>query len=153
MAAADEPLLDHETVATPQATVQEAYRLIGFEPRAEPQWDRFRALFDPRAVLALRVFPGDEAVTVMDLDEYMVYQIREGMKEEGYSETTLHEQSFVFGDIAEARVVFEIRYGDAPPVPAIDILTLVRRAGRWWIISITSDTPGTGTPVPAEFLA
>lgn len=137
--------LPGEVTGTPEAVVEEAYRLIGFDPGGEPQWDRFKALFDQRAVLALRVFPGDEAVTVMDLDEYVVLQIREGMKEEGYEEIPGETEWYVFGDVAEARVVFQIRYGDAEPIPALDIFQLVRRDGRWWIVSIVSDIPKPGT--------
>lgn len=137
--------LPAEVTATPEAVVEEAYRLIGFDPGGEPQWDRFKALFDPKAVLALRVFPEDDAVTVMDLDEYVVIQIREGMKEEGYEEIPGETEWYLFGDVAEARVVFHIKYGAAEPIPALDIYQLVRRGGRWWIVSIVSDIPKPGT--------
>jgi hypothetical protein len=129
---------------TPEAIVDEAYRLIGFGPGEEPQWDAFRALFDPRAVLALRVFPGDPQITVMNLDEYVVHQIREGMKEQGYAEIPGETEWFRFGDIAEARVHFGMQYGKAEPVPALDIYQLAWREGRWWIVSIVSDLPGHG---------
>ncbi len=140
-----EPGLPTEVTGTPAAVVEEAYRLIGFDPGGEPQWDRFRALFDPRAVLALRGFPGDEAVSVMDLDEYVVVQMRGGMREAGYEEIPGETEWYEFGDIAEARVVFQIRYGDADPVAALDLFQLVRREGRWWIVSIISDIPPPGT--------
>ena len=54
--------------ASPTTLVDACYALISFEPGSEPAWDEFRALFHPQAVLALRVFPDDESVTVMDLD-------------------------------------------------------------------------------------
>ena len=113
-----ESTLGPDIVGTPEAVVDEAYRLISFEPGSEPRWDRFKALFSPRAVLAFRIFPEDDAVTIMDLDDYIVRQMREGMKEDGYSETILRRDWLVFGDVAEARVVFEMKFGEAAPIPA-----------------------------------
>ena len=143
-----ESTLGPDIVGTPEAVVDEAYRLISFEPGSEPRWDRFKALFSPRAVLAFRIFPEDDAVTIMDLDDYIVRQMREGMKEDGYSETILRRDWLVFGDVAEARVVFEMKFGEAAPIPALDVYQLVRREGRWWIVSIISEIPRPGTPLP-----
>lgn len=135
--------------ATPTAIVDACYNLISFEAGSEPQWERFRTLFLPEAVLALRVFPDDEAVTVMDLDAYMVKQMREGMKEEGYSETVVRRAEMTYRDIAECRILFQMQFGDAEPYTAIDIFQIVRRSGRWWIASIVSDVLKPGEPVPA----
>jgi hypothetical protein len=69
------------------------------------------------------------------------------MKEEGYAEIPGETEWLRVGDIAEARVHFGMKYGDAEPVPALDIYQLVRREGRWWIVSIISDLPGeVGVP-------
>ena len=144
--------LEREVVESREAIVAEAYRLISFEPESGPDWKRFNALFAERAVLALRVFPEDESVSVMDLDEYAVTLMREGMREEGYCETQIRTDWFEFGDIAEARVIFEIRFGNADPIPALDIFQLVRREGRWWIVSIIADIPRPGVEIPADFL-
>ncbi len=129
---------------SPTALVDASYDCISFEPGAEPQWDKFRSLFLPEAVLALRVFPEDDAITVMDFDSYMEKQIRDGMKEEGYTEEIVDRSEVTFGDIAECRVLFTMQFGDSEPFTAIDIFQLVRRDGRWWIASIASDIPKPG---------
>ena len=136
--------------ASPTTLVDACYDLITFEPGSEPAWDDFRALFHPRAVLALRVFPDDESVTVMDLDSYMIKQMREGMEEEGYSESVLKRSEVVFHDIAEVRVLFSMKFGDAKPYTAIDIFSLVSSEGRWHITSIVSDILSPDEAVPAE---
>ncbi len=148
----EEVQLERELVETPEAVVAECYRLIGFEPGSEPQWDRYRALFAPQAVMALRVFPDDEAVSIMNLDQYMVQQMREGMKEAGYEETTLREDWTKFGDVAQARVVFQMHFGKSEPIPALDILQLARRDGRWWIVSMISEVPKPGSVLLDELL-
>jgi hypothetical protein len=134
--------------ATPTALVDASYDLISFEPGSEPAWDHFRSLFLPQALLALRVFPGDDAITVMDLDRYMVKQMREGMKEEGYSETLLKRSELIYHDIAEVRVLFAMKFGNTDPHTAIDIFQLIRLEGRWWIASIVSDILAPGEAVP-----
>lgn len=134
--------------ASPATLVDACYDLISFEPGSEPDWDGFRVLFHPQAVLALRVFPEDDTVTVMDLDAYMVKQIRAGMEEEGYTETLVSRTEFVFHDVSEVRVMFEMKFGDGAPHMAIDLFGLVKLDGRWYIASIVSDIAPPGEPLP-----
>ena len=67
---------------SPENVVDRAYELISFAAGGEPAWPEFRALFTEPCVLALRVFPDDDAVTVMDLDGYVVHQMRDGLSDE-----------------------------------------------------------------------
>ena len=136
---------------SPAALVDACYDLITFGPGAEPDWEGFRALFHHQAVLALRVFPEDDAITVMDLDAYMVKQMRAGMEEEGYSETLVSRTELVFHEVAEVRVVFEMRFGEGAPHTAIDVYGLIRLEGRWLIASIISDIAAPGEPLPGDW--
>jgi hypothetical protein len=131
--------IEPEILFSPARMVEECYRLISFPPGSAPQWERFRELFSPKAVLALRVFPEDTAVAIMTLEEYMVHQMRGGMTEHGYAETIIDSRTSIFGDIAEARVEFTMTFGNMAPVPALDIFQLARRENRWWIVCIISD--------------
>lgn len=134
--------------ASPATLVDACYDLICFEPGSKPAWDEFCALFQPQAVLALRVYPEDDAVTVMDLDAYMVKQMRTGMEEAGYSETLLKRTEFIFHDVAAVRVLFEMKFGDTEPHTAIDIFSLVRLGDCWYIASLVSDFVDPGEPLP-----
>jgi hypothetical protein len=136
--------LSEETTATPKRLVEACYDMISFEAGAEPSWDTFKSLFVERAVMALRVFPGDERITVMDLDEYALIQMREGMLEEGYTETIVNEDWFRSGDVAATRVEFEMKFGNDKPIPAVDLIQLVSLDDRWWIVSITSEVLAGG---------
>ena len=144
--------LEGSITASPQALVDECYRLISFPAGSLPGWDRFKSLFVENAVLALRVFPEDESMSVMNLDQYARRQIREGMKEEGYTETVLRQEWFGFGDVCETRVIFEMQFGDGEAVTAFDIFQLVKLDGRWWITSITGEVPKAGVEVPDDLL-
>ena len=133
--------------------MKECYRLISFPAGSLPGWGRFKSLFVAKAVLTLRVFPGDETMSVMDLDEYATRQIRDGMKEEGYSETVIKQEWFGFGDVRETRVIFHMQFGDRQPTTAFDIFQLVKLEGRWWITSIMGEIPEVGVKVPSDFLS
>ena len=84
----------------------------------------------------------------MDLDLYVVKQMREGMEEEGYSESLIKRSELVFHDIAEVRVLFAMKFGDAKPHTAIDIFSLVRLEKQWYITSLVSDFINPDEPVP-----
>lgn len=128
-----------EDTATPEEVVDRAYELISFAAGGEPAWPEFRTLFTSRAVLALRVFPEDAAITVMDLDDYVVHQMRDGLSAEGYSEIPGERSTTVVGDAAAVLQNFFMQFKDRAPVPAFDGFSLVRLDGRWRIASIISD--------------
>lgn len=134
--------------ATPAAIVDASYSLVSFRPGCDPRWDAFRSLFLPGALLTLRLFPGDDEITVMDVEAYTIKQIREGMKAEGYRETVVERTDLVYRDIAECRVVFQMKFGERPPHTAINIFQLICREGRWWIASVSSEILDRGEAVP-----
>ena len=144
--------LEDSITSRPEALVEECYRLISFPAGSLPGWDRFKSLFVEKAVLTLRVFPEDESMSVMDLDQYASQQIREGMKEEGYEEIPLRQEWFGFGDVRETRVIFQMQFGHQGPITAFDIFQLVRLDERWWITSITGEIPKPGVAVPEDLL-
>lgn len=124
---------------SPEEVVDRAYELISFAAGGEPAWTEFRTLFTEPSTLALRVFPGDPSVTVMDLDGYVVHQMREGLSEEGYSEIPGERSTTIVGDAAVVLQQFEMQFKDRAPVPAFDGFSLVRLGGAWKIASIISD--------------
>ena len=123
----------------PEEVIDRSYELISFAAGGEPAWAEFRALFTEPCTLALRVFPGDPAITVMDLDAYVVHQMRDGLSEEGYSEIPGERTTTVIGDAAVVSQQFVMQFKDHPPVPAFDGYSLVRVDGVWKIASIISD--------------
>ena len=124
---------------TPEEVVDRAYELISFAAGGEPAWSEFRELFTQPCVLALRVFPDDESITVMDLDAYVVHQMREGLSEEGYEEIPGERETSMVGDAAFVDQKFFIKFRDQEPVAAFDGFSMVRIDGEWKIASIISD--------------
>lgn len=130
------------TMPDPAEVVDVAYELLSFEPGQEPDWAGFGRCFHPRALLALRVFPGDPDISVLDLREYAAAQMREGLAEEGYTETPGERATEIVGSVATIRQHFAMNFAGRPPVPAIDVFSLVWLEGRWQIISVVSDMTG-----------
>ena len=119
--------------------VEAAYNLISFGPGADPAWLSFRRLFAERPVLALRLFPNDESLSIMDLDQYVRCQIREDMKQLGYVERPLESTFVVVGQVAQARVRFEMIYGPDERYEGVDYFQLVQQIGEWKIVSIAGE--------------
>ena len=123
----------------PTDVVDGSYELISFAAGGEPAWPDFRSLFTDPCVPGLRVFPDDAAITVMDLDAYMVHQMREGLSDEGYSESPGERSTTIVGDCAVVQQQFFMRFRDREPVAAFDVYSLARIDGTWKIVSIISD--------------
>ncbi|HYG27144.1 MAG TPA: hypothetical protein VD906_09570 [Caulobacteraceae bacterium] len=130
-------------LSTPRAVVERAYELISFGPGSEPGWPMFRALFTGPAVLALRLFPGDSTISVMDLDAYEAAQVTASMKAEGYEERIVEAAYRETGDVCEARVAFQMVFGPDRVHDALDLFQLVRLEGQWRIASIVSEVLGS----------
>ena len=131
----------------PGVVVDRAYELISFAAGGAPGWDAFRQLFVQQAVLALRVFPGDAAVTVMDMNAYVVAQMGHGLGEAGYTEIPGARQVHITGDIAVIYQDFAMQFATGDPVPALDVFSLCRIDGQWRIVSIVSDMRPTDAEV------
>jgi Putative lumazine-binding len=130
-------------VRSPGEVVDAAYELLSFEPGQQPDWPGFRRCFHAQAILALRVFPGDPAISVLSLAEYARAQLRDGLKEAGYTEAPQARDVEITGSVATIRQYFTMNFAGRPPVPAIDIFSLIQLEDRWQIISVVSDmTPG-----------
>jgi hypothetical protein len=120
------------------ALVDTAYAALDIPPGSEPDWDAFNAAFHTRALLALRVFPKDQAVRVLDLREYAEAQLENALPTEGYSETQGARTVVIVNDIATVRQDFTMNLV-GEPVPALDFFSLVRLPAGWRIVSVVSD--------------
>jgi hypothetical protein len=137
---------DRQFEESPEALVDAAYELISFGPGGDPSWKAFRRLFADPCVLALRIFPDDPSISVLSLDDYTRKQVREGMREEGYIERPLQRDFSMTGDIAAATVRFEMVFGPDRKFLGVDQFQMVKRQGRWWIVSISGEILRPGGP-------
>ena len=118
--------------------VDGAYAALAFDAGSQPDWEAFATVFDERALLALRVFPEDVTVSLMDLQEYAQSQMRNDLQDHGYSETPGERSIEVIGDVACVRQAFTMNFADRT-VEAVDVFLLRRRGDGWRILSVASD--------------
>jgi hypothetical protein len=134
------------------AVVHELYDMVTFPAGATPDWDEFRGLFLPGAVVVLRT--GRTATSVFDLEGFVGDWLRfiEGsnIEETGFAERIIRTHETVFGDIAHVWVLYEaeIPGRDRPPQAGVDSFQLVRQPDGWKIASITNEIPTPDRPVP-----
>ncbi|MFF2084035.1 hypothetical protein ACFVVM_09675 [Nocardia sp. NPDC058176] len=121
------------------AVVDAAYRFLGFAAGDQPRWQQFGALFTPTAVLALRVFPDDEAISVMNLHDYAEAQMRHGLRDLGYTETPGDRTVDVVGAVAVVRQDFTMDFPHRPAARAVDVFSLAAIDHEWRIIAVVSD--------------
>ncbi|MFF3455234.1 hypothetical protein ACFYXH_13030 [Streptomyces sp. NPDC002730] len=128
------------------ALVERAYAALAFKPGEQPDWEQFNAVFHPAAVLALRIFPQDREVSVLDLAAYAEEQMRNGLREEGYSETPGSRSIEITGDVALVRQEFTMNFTNSSATEAIDVFSCARVGSAWSIISVLSDMQPKSRP-------
>ncbi len=59
-------------------------------------------------------------------------------------------KSLVFGDMANVLVLYEahITGSSRPPQQGVDNFSLIKKDGRWWIVSVTNEIPTPDRPIP-----
>ena len=134
--------------------VGELYELVSFEANASPDWGKVKALFLDEAVVVLRSSRDKLSVFSVDgfVEDFVRFAGRAGVKEKGFTERIIRMKSTVYGDIAHIWVLYEASVtGSArPPQQGVDSFQLVRRGGRWRIVSITNEIVSEERPVPPE---
>jgi hypothetical protein len=148
--AGDDQFLD------PEILVTGVYEAVSGSFAEQPDWDFIRAHFDPKALIVLR--SSREGSTVHDVDGFIkdftdfYGRISEA---EGFRETVVSVRSLVYGNVAHAYVVYEAQIlgDDRPPQRGLDSWHLVKKDGRWWVISIVNDSEPTSGPIPGEAFA
>jgi len=141
-----------EVMETPEGVVTEIYDMVSFEAGSVPGWDAVRSMFIPEAVVVLRT--SREATTVFSVEgfvqDFISFVENTPAGASGFTEKILAMRSLVFGDMANVLVLYEAHItGSArPPQQGVDNFSLIRKDGRWWIVSITNEIPTPDRPIP-----
>jgi hypothetical protein len=139
----------------PESLVRGLYAALTFDPDTTADWDYVKKFFLPEAVFAMRKTPTSMVVIdVAGFVEWFVSDVEKyKMKERGFEETVQKLKLTVFGDMAHCFVVYKARFktpADAPGQIGLDSFGLVKKEGRWWIVSVTNDIVTPPRPLPEE---
>lgn len=140
--------------ATPEAVVRALYDRVTWTPPAQPDWAKVREIFRPEAVFALRLGPGE--LKMLDLDgfirEWVEYAYIEPVVKNGFQEKIVRLKATEYGGIANVYVLYEALipgYMKAPE-QGVDICHLVKRDGKWQIVSIVNELVSKDKPLPPD---
>lgn len=161
MATAAQPLLgqDAPDFTTIDGIMTELYASVTREPGEPFPWDRLRAIMLPGAtMLPQRAQTGGES-RMMDVDAFIEWideawdPVIGTANDTGFYERQTNVIVEEYGDIAHALTTYE----KGPYEPrqiigrGVNSVQLVKRDGRWFILSITWDEENTSGPLPPRY--
>lgn len=124
-------------------------------PAGERDWDRFRALFTPNAILVPMVPTpdGSTPVRVLTAEDYIT-RVGPFFGENAFYEVEAGRTLDRYGNVANAMSAYESRRapGEEPFARGVNTITLVTDGGRWYVASIAWDQEREGNPFPPEWL-
>jgi hypothetical protein len=149
--AAEEPPTVAEPFASPLSLVEGLYPAVSSEAGGAPDWDHVRAHFDPAAVIVLRATR--EETRLFDVDsfigDFVAFYDRIG-PEQGFVERVVSSRVLEYGNVAHCSVVYEaaVEGSERPPQRGLDSWHLMRREGRWWVVSVVNEVESVAGPIP-----
>lgn len=143
--------------------VNALYASVSFQEGKHPDWDRFRSLFDPAALLVridarlAKLDPrerGESPVRISSLDEYVARtsaMVSSGVLT-AFIERELTRRTDAFADLATVFSTYERSVAAGDYHRGINSLQLVKDGARWWLVSLTwTDELEHGT-LPSRYL-
>lgn len=145
-------------VASPEAIVLAAYASIQRAPGEHFQWDRFRSLFAPDAVLIPNTEQRGGELNVISPEGFISWidsvTTIGGPSDRGFAEEEIHNVIERYGDIAQVFSTYQKHFWEDDDILGMGInsFQLVQNGGRWWIVSIIWDEETGAGPIPAGYL-
>ena len=137
-----------------ESVVEELYKLVTFDAGTTPDWDQVRSLFLDQAVIAVRTSMTETGVFSVDgfVEDFVQFIERANVGETGFIERIVRTKPLVFGDIAHILVLYEAQIpgSERGPQQGVDSFQLIRKNGRWWIVSVVNEIPTKDRPLPKE---
>jgi len=157
-AEADWPEAHLEDVESIDAIVDALYALESGAAGEPRDWDRYKALFHPkgRMVFARPNRGGGTGAEVflMSVDEYLEGE-RKYIEGAGFFAKDLRRKIDHFGNIAHVLSTYAYRRAKDDPQPyvrGVNSIQLLRKDGRWWIVTLFWDFERPGNELPSKLL-
>ena len=157
------PAADPSDVESLDAIVTALYDAVSFEQGARPNWERFRSLFEPTAVMVridprVTAIPARErteaAVRVRSIDDYVARTtaaIDSGALS-AFNERELNRRTEVFADLAHVFSTYERTVEAGELRRGINSMQLVKDGSRWWIVSLSWTDETDDGQLPSRYL-
>ncbi len=146
-----------EDVASIEAIIAATYESIERAPGGDFQWDRFRSLFLPQALLIPNTEQRNGAFDVLTPEDFVDWltevTVIGGPNDRGFAEEGYHNEIDRYGDIANVMSSYQKHfYGETRILGrGVNSFQLVWNGGRWWIAGIAWDENYAAGPIPDKF--
>lgn len=138
----------------PEGLVQHLYDQVTFPAGETPDWDYVRTLFLEKSTVHMRVSKNETAQLSLEgwVQDFENFIQTGNIETTGFEEKIVKIKSMVFGDIAHVLVLYTsyIPGKSKAPREGVDSFHLIRKDGRWWIVSILNEIPMPDRPKPQE---
>lgn len=133
------------------------YSSVSHGPEYEPNWDRLRGLFLPKAIVVPPKRADAEAFTVLDVDaleeriRMSIAGRRERGEQLGFTEREIARRENRFGNVCQVFSTYETVRAPKDPAPfarGIHSIQLVTDGHRWWIAALAWDNEREDNPIP-----
>lgn len=149
-------------VETPEALVAAVYESLARAPGEHFDWDRFRSLHLPEALLMPNLAQTGGESLVMTVEEFIDWvdtfyeqNVPIGSpQDQGFVEAGVHLVKHEYGDVVQVMSTYEKHFHDSDELlgRGINAITMVRRDDRWWILSTAWDEENAAGPVPRKYM-
>ncbi len=146
---------EEDVFMDPESLVRELYAAVTFDAGSIPDWDYVSKFFTPEAVIAVRMTR--TSMAILNVEEFVKWfddDVKKyKMEERGFEETIEKLKLTTFGDMAHCFVVYKARFKtpeNSPGQLGLDSWGLMKKDGRWWIVSVTNDVVTPQRPLPEE---
>jgi hypothetical protein len=153
---ADEKSENDEIFQGPESLIRGLYAAVTFQPGTLPDWEYVRSFFIREAVFGVRKTPTN--MEVLDMDGFVGWWLEDvekhDLEKRGLEETIEKMKLIEYRNIAHCFVVYKVRIltpADSPGQLGLDCYSLMKKEGRWWIISVANDVITPQNPLP-DFL-
>ena len=138
-----------------QAMTRRLYEVVSAPP-GKRDWESIRELYHPRATMVRTGLDdnGQPFVLAMTFDEY-VSNVTELLESTEFSETEVHQEVTVFGNVARLYSVYEYQSRSADSARhgrGVNFFNLVNEGHGWQIMNIVWDNEREGTSLGAAGL-
>jgi len=141
-------------VSSPDAIIKAMYETIS-GPAGPRNWYRERSLY----VEGARLIPigkrinKDGGLEIMSIEEW-IEDAKTFLEENDFYETEIMRKMHCYGNIIQAFSTYESRNDpDSKPIArGINSIQLLKKDGRWWIVTVMWDNESKDNPIPEEFL-
>lgn len=149
-------------VESPEALMDAAYDTFRRAPGENINWERWRSLYAPDAVLIPNVEQTDGEWRILSVEDFVAWieaifaehSPIGSPRDHGLAEDEIHRTMERYGDVVQVLSTYERRPYDSDVIDGrgINAFTLVQNDGRWWIVAVAWDEESGAGAVPERYM-